>query len=101
MQIVCEREAFARGLGQVEIRFGDPHTPLLFRPDRAGGGMHRMEACRLRPCRCRLEEASRSEIELAGPAQNAFTPRNARNELRPREKPLEGASSKRLYQFGF
>ena len=53
--------------------------------------MHRMEACRLRPCRCRLEEASRSEIGLAGPARNAFTPHHARGELRPREKPLEGA----------
>jgi hypothetical protein len=69
MRIVSERDALARERGQVELCFGDPHNPLLFRPDRAEGGMHRIEAYRLRPCRCRLKEASRSEIGLAGPAQ--------------------------------
>jgi hypothetical protein len=41
MRIVCERDALARELGQ--LRFGDPQTPLLLRPDRAEDGMHRIE----------------------------------------------------------
>jgi hypothetical protein len=41
MQIVCKRNALAGERGQVEIRLGDPHTPLLFRQGGADGEMHR------------------------------------------------------------
>jgi hypothetical protein len=47
MRIVSERDALARERGRMEVCFGDPQTPLLFRQDGAEGGMHRMEACEL------------------------------------------------------
>ena len=75
MRIVSERDTLASERGQVEIRFGDPDAPLLFRPN---GPMARRIARKHVVCArivCRLEEARRSEIGLAGPAQNAFTPR--------------------------
>ena len=75
MQIVCERNALAGERGQVEIRFGDPDAPLLFRPN---GPMARRIARKHVVCArivCWLEEARRSEIGLAGSAQNAFPPR--------------------------
>jgi hypothetical protein len=91
MRIVCEREAFAGERDQVEIRFGDPHAPVLFRPDRAEGehvvctrvvvGWKRLAAARLglpdrRKMRSRraIEEASSAQEKsrLRAPPQSGF-----------------------------